>query len=102
MHERPGQEEPPKRIQLNVKKSVTMSIKDFFTNKSLLFFDRLKISTEFLKIYQETWELSDDYKTTSEIVNHLKVVNDNAERGVALSETEYTRRFVKIHQIEFR
>ena len=84
LHERPGQDDPPKRIQLSVAKSATMSIEDFVTKKSILFFDHLKISTEFLKTNPEMWELSDDYKTALEIVHRLEVVNDNTERGVAL------------------
>ena len=86
LQEQPGQDDPPKRIQLNVEKSVTMSIEDFVAKNFMLFFDCLKISTEFHKTNPEIWELSGDYKTALEIVHPLKVVNDNAERGVVLIE----------------
>ena len=52
----------------------------------MLFFDHLNISAEFLKTNPEMWKLSNDYKTASEIVHHLKVVNDNTERRIALIE----------------
>ena len=82
LHERPGQDDSPNRIQLNVEKPVTMSIEAFVTKNSMLFLDHLKILTEFLKTDPEMTELSDNYKTASEIIHHLKVVKDNEERGV--------------------
>ena len=63
-----------------------MSIEDFVTKNYMLFFNHLKISTEFLKTKPGMWELSDYYKTAMKIIYHLKDVNDNAERGVALIE----------------
>src|SRR6218665_2418004 len=53
------------------------------------FYQRFGISSDFLDSDPQTWELRDDYKAALETVSQLKVVNDSAERGVALIE-EYT------------
>ena len=86
MNDRPGQDDPPKRIQINVQRSSTMAIEDFVTKNSRLFFQHLGISSNFLDSDLATWEFREDYKAALETVSQLKVVNDCAERGVALIE----------------
>src|SRR6218665_2491942 len=63
-----------------------MAIEDIVTKNSRLFFQRLGISSDFLDSDPQTWELRDDYKAALKTVSQLKVVNDSAERGVALIE----------------
>jgi len=46
----------------------------------------LDITTYFLQADPDTWNSRDDYKRAFEITRSLKVVNDTAERGVALIE----------------
>jgi len=44
----------------------------------------LKISTEFLKSDPEDWDNRPDYQSALSVVRSMKVVNDFAEREVAL------------------
>jgi len=44
----------------------------------------LKIPTEFLKSNPEDWKNRPDYQSALSVVKCMKVVNDFAERGVAL------------------
>jgi len=60
-----------------------------FVNKSSeKLFKRLNVSVDFLKKTPSEWPDNEDYQKASNIVKHLKVVNDTAERGIKLI-TEY-------------
>ena len=86
LHERQGEDDPKKRLQLKVQESVTMVLEDFITTNSIAFFYRLGISADILHTDLETWEQRQDYMAGLEIMQQLKVVNDNVERGMALIE----------------
>lgn len=73
----------PKRINLNASHIGELNIEDFVTSNTLRFFIILGISSAFLK-------KDDDYKKSKNIVRSMRVVNDIAERGVALIE-EYNK-----------
>ena len=75
---------PPKRIQLDVEKCVDMKIEQFVTRNTILFFQRLNISTSFFDSDPEDWDANDEYKIGLNVAKNLRVVNDHAERGVAL------------------
>ncbi|KAE8739196.1 hypothetical protein FOCC_FOCC015302 [Frankliniella occidentalis] len=60
------------------------SISDLVTKKSLFFFEKLCISTEFLKTSPENWPEEETYIHGKEVCESLVVVNDIAERGVGL------------------
>ena len=60
------------------------TVADFVNHKSIDFFNILKIPTEFLKSDPEDWENMPDYQLGLSVVRNMKVVNDFAERGVAL------------------
>ena len=65
-----------------------MDLSFFVTPNSLNFFKILNISYTFLnQSPNELPKLNDFQKALKIIVKHLKVVNDNAERGVALIQT---------------
>lgn len=70
--------------------------KDYISNNSLdhfigpashLFFSVLKIDTAFLSEDVEKWEQSESFLAAKTTVASLKVVNDSAERGIALATT---------------
>ena len=63
-----------------------MRIEDFVTKNTMNFFCRLGIPARFLNCDPELWPQRDDYKDAMKTVEHLRVVNDNVERGVALRE----------------
>ena len=111
--EREGVDDPPKRIQVDVRKCDGMSIDEFVTKNRMVFFRRIAISSDFLTKDPELWADDDDYKKGLEIVTHLKIVNDNAERGVALiqeyntimtrkeSQKQYLLQVVQEHRGQF-
>jgi hypothetical protein len=83
-----GSENPPKRATLDVTVS-TMGLKtvaDFVTRSSRRLFEIMNIQTDFLKVDPEHWKSRADYQAASEFVQTVTVVNDSAERGVALMQ----------------
>lgn len=71
-----------------------LSLDQFVTKNSMLFFEKLQISSDFLNVDPHTWESRDDFKYCLKIVQALQVINDKAERGVALI-TEYNSLLTK-------
>lgn len=63
-------------------------LSSFVTAKTLNFFERLDIQTDFLKFDPETWIYRQDYLEALSICKNISVVNDAAERGIKLI-TEY-------------
>ena len=76
----------PKRIQIAAKTIVQACLAKFVNKNTLNFFRCLEIATGFLDADPSTWDSRDDYKIASSVANGLKVVNDLAERGIALIE----------------
>ena len=64
-----------------------MDLSFFVTPNSLNFFKILNIPYTFLNESPNEWPKLNDFQKALKIVKHLKVVNDNAERGVALIQT---------------
>ena len=62
------------------------SLPDFVSSDSTLLFAKLNLPTSFLDEDPEKWEENEDYQRAKSVVNNLKVVNDQAERGVALTQ----------------
>ena len=81
-----GTEEPAKRANIEMRKCQNMRIEDFVTINTMTFFCRFGISAGFLNCDPDLWPQQDDYKNAIKTVEHLRVVNDNAERVVALIE----------------
>jgi hypothetical protein len=76
-------EEPPKRIAPCFE-PVSKNLHDFVTKATRRFFDILHLSDEMLDIDPSDWINQDVYRASQEVVRSVKVVNDLAERGVAL------------------
>jgi hypothetical protein len=72
------------RISITAENSLHHSLEDFVTCNTRKLFEKLNISTDFLDEDPEIWADLEDFKKGTEIVNHLLVTNDNAERGVSL------------------
>jgi hypothetical protein len=64
-------------------------LEDFVTTKSMICFQLLELPAGYLKVDPDLWELREDYKQAKEIIKSINVVNDHAERGVALIQ-EYS------------
>lgn len=69
-------------------------LEQFIQPSSKNFFKRFNINTQFLDKDPSTWKNDDSYNAGLEIVKHLKVVNDSAERGVKLME-DFNNLFTK-------
>ena len=61
-------------------------IDSFINENSLKFFERFDINTSFLQLDNSKWLEDPGYLRGLEIVRHLRVINDTAERAVKLSE----------------
>ena len=84
--EKEGSKQPLKRITVvaEIKEFANKTVADYVTKSSIRFFELLGISTGFLAVAPEKWETREDYKVGREVVKLGKVVNDYAERGIAL------------------
>jgi hypothetical protein len=85
-----GSDYSPKRISLDVNYVAEKNIEDFVSSNTLRFFKILGISSAFMEKEARLWEEDEDYKASKNIVSSMRVVNDIAERGVALIE-EYNK-----------
>jgi hypothetical protein len=84
-----GSENAPKRIELEVSaaRMADKTLADFVTSTSRRFFQLLGIPADFLAIDSEQWDNRDDFLSASAVARSLTVVNDSAERAVALMQT---------------
>lgn len=60
------------------------TLDDFFTKRSMKFFEILRIDDGFLECDPSTWVNRDDFAQAFEMVRSLHVTNDVAERSVSL------------------
>jgi hypothetical protein len=75
----------------------SMTLQDFVTKSSKLLFDVLSISTNFLAVNPDEWDGRDDYHAAVRCVRGLRVVNDFAERGIAMIQ-DYSDKMTKDEQ----
>lgn len=88
--ENEGLEYYPKRRTLEYDLILNTNLEDFVSSNTLRFFNIAGLSSDFLKKDVELWNDDEDYKTAKAVVHSMRVVNDLAERGVALME-EYNK-----------
>ena len=84
--EKQGIDEPAKRVQIDLKQCVNMAVEDFVTTGTLSFFEKLQLPVGFLDVDVASWNDTAEYQQGLNIVHKLRVVNDTAERAVALIE----------------
>jgi hypothetical protein len=86
-----GTEEPMKRVRVDASAAELKrkTVADFFTSSSRLLFERLGADDLFLEKDPATWRDDESYLAGKARVSALSVVNDRAERGVALMQ-QYT------------
>ena len=77
-----------KRVQLNktltIEKVGERELNDFVTERSLTFFDKLRLPRSLLGKDPSQWETDSEYQKASDVVVHIRVTNNLAERGVSL------------------
>jgi len=89
-----GTQDPPKRISLDPSEIEEKRLHDFVTLNTMKFFQIPSLPSSFLGVDPDTWITNTDYLQAEEIVKELCVVNDTAERGVALMQ-EYNALLTK-------
>ena len=80
----PGIENPSKRANVEVMAINMKDLPDFVTANTMHFFEITGLSVDFLSQDPALWENSDTYVSVKTTLSRLRVVNDIAERGVAL------------------
>jgi hypothetical protein len=83
IQEKDGAAVPPKRVNLDLQLVREMSLSDFASKHSFILFSRKELPDGFFAIDPEEWDGREDFSAAA-VINDLKVVNDHAERGVAL------------------
>src|SRR6218665_1954496 len=81
-----GEEDPPKRTLVDLSTIPDKRLSSFVTSNTKNFFQVLAIPDSFLATDQDTSFSNSDYMVAEDIVRELRVVNDTAERGVALMQ----------------
>lgn len=85
-----GHPENPKRIKISIEEIVRAEICDFVTKNTYFFFDTMLnehitgVNKSFLERDPITWQKDENYMAAKKIVKNLLLVNDIAERGVAV------------------
>ena len=85
---------PLRDTKFDFSESAQRELDDFVSKKTLQFFKKLNLSHQFLSTDPVSWADRDDYQTAEKTVLALKVVNDHAERGVALVQ-QYNKLLTK-------
>lgn len=98
-----GPEIPDKRIALDFQDTSIpeKTLANFVTNNSRSFFEKLSLSSTFLEFDPSEWNDNDDYKKAKEYVSKMNVVNDNAERAVALMQSFNTHLTKNEEQMQY-
>lgn len=84
MKQEEGLEDPPQRIKVDLKSLPQKTLASFVTMQSVRLLDQLNLPRGFLDVDPEEWTDRADFQEASSVIHSLKVVNDSAERGVAL------------------
>ena len=78
------EDDPPKRVQL--KSVLPPALEDFASPKSKCILQHLGVDESFLQEDPATWESNQAFQSGKLKVMNIPVINDVAERGVALIE----------------
>src|SRR6218665_1905063 len=80
------EEDPPKRTSVDQSTIPDKRLSLFVTSNTKNFFQVLAIPDSFLATDPDTWLSNSDYMVVEDILLELRVVNNTAERGVALMQ----------------
>ena len=73
-----------KRITVDLGTVARKNIEDFVSPKSKVLFKLMDLPDDFLDVDPDEWETREDYQEALAVMKTINVVNDHAERGVAL------------------
>jgi hypothetical protein len=82
-----GETNSARRITLSDKLVPEKQLSDFVSTNTMKLFTAFNLPQDFLKLDSANWATNDDYVAACNTLRKLKVVNDAAERGVALIQT---------------
>lgn len=86
LKERKGESDAPVRARVELNDSILqLRVENFVSKESMKFFNATGISTQFLDKDPVVWETDEGFQEGLKIVTHFRVVNDAAERAVALA-----------------
>lgn len=85
--DRSSSDDPQRRIKIDEKHISGMQLYDFVTHNTKKLFEALQIPMDFLLLHPSTWEEDEGFLAGKRKLQQLKVVNDAAERGVALIQS---------------
>lgn len=88
-----GDKDVPKRIHLK-KGPAPPKLETLVRPRTRELFRHIGINPSFLGLSPEEWKHHPEYKKAKERVNNIPVVNDHAERGIALIQ-EFNGRYTK-------
>ncbi|QQP38280.1 Uncharacterized protein FKW44_018816 [Caligus rogercresseyi] len=95
LHTKEGEKYPVKRPKLLPSQSITgLGLQDMASTNTRRFFQKLRLEEGFLDADPATWLELEDYQTAAAFVQRIAVINDHAERGVALIQ-EYNRKLTR-------
>jgi len=83
------QHDHSKKATVDLKSLPGKNLQDFVISRSMKLFQMMDLPHDFLDVDPDVWHDRDDYKHARETLQSLSVVNDQAERGVALIQ-EYS------------
>jgi len=72
---------------------------DFVIPRSMKLLQMMDLPHDFLDVDPDVWHDRDDYKHARETLQSLRVVNDQAERGVALIQ-EFQVQFSSVNNLK--
>jgi hypothetical protein len=82
----PAEKDHTKRITVDLPSFMEKKFEDFVSEKSMTLFELMELPSAFLSVDPDLWEEQEDYQKAAETVRAMSVVNDHAERGVALAQ----------------
>ena len=99
----PAIERPTNRIFIDYKdKSILQqNLVSFVSTKSRSFFDKLSLLTSFLYMDPSKWSENENYNKAKNYVEKINVVNDHAERAVALIQSFNTHLTKNEEQLQY-
>ena len=73
-----------KRPHIKAQFVLSLSLEDFCSKRTASFFTIMGLQCSFLSHEPETWNSNAEYQKAFSVIKQFEVVNDNAERGIAL------------------
>lgn len=74
----------PRRAEVDITRCHNLALDNFVGTETVQFFNRFNIRMEIFEQHPATWKIDQHFQDSVHRLKYLRVINDNAERGVAL------------------